>query len=168
MEEIEKKKKNIKKAIIILSLLFICSILILFFQQKFFKTEEEMYKNSLSDLKSEMIFMKNQIQDLRLNNQLLENKKDSLQKNLSFLWQYKTLVKTARLRDQIGEDLSFKSGERVRIKADSSIVVITDLIVGGNTYNYYIKYLVKNQKGLILEVSPFEIESIFVKLNPKK
>ena len=160
MEELEQKKKRRKKAFILLLILFTGSILILLFQQKSFNEEEEMYQNSLINLKSDMKTMKNEIHNLRLNNKSLDHKKDSLQKNLSFLWKYKTLVKTARLRDQIGEDLSYKSGERVRMKADSSIVVITDLIVGGNTYNYYIKYLVKTNKGLTLDVSPFEIESI--------
>jgi hypothetical protein len=160
MEELEQKKKRRKKAFILLILLFTGSILILFFQQRSFNEEEEMYKNSLGDLQSEMKIMKNQIHELKLNNKSLDHKKDSLQKNLSFLWKYKTLVQTARLRDQIGEDLSFESGERVRMKADSSIVVITDIIVGGNTYNYYIKYLVKTHKGLILDVSPFEIETL--------
>ena len=160
MDELEEKKKKRKKAFILLLVLFIGSVLILFFQQKSFNAEEEMYQNSLSNLKSDMKTMKNEIHNLRLNNKSLDHKKDSLQRNLSFLWKYKTLVKTARLRDQIGEDLSYKSGERVRMKADSSIVVITDLIVGGNTYNYYIKYLVKTNKGLTLDVSPFEIESI--------
>lgn len=160
MEELEQKKKRRKKAFILLLILFTGSVLILFFQQRSFNEDEEMYQNSLSNLKSDIKTMKNQIHNLRLNNKSLDHKKDSLQRNLSFLWKYKTLVKTARLRDQIGEDLSFKSGERVRMKADSSIVVITDLIVGGNTYNYYIKYLVKTNKGSTLDVSPFEIESI--------
>jgi hypothetical protein len=48
----------------------------------------------------------------------------------------------------------------VRLKADSSVVVITDLMVGGNRYNYFVKFLVKNNKGLQSEVSPIEIEQI--------
>ena len=158
MEDLEIKKNKRKKMYILILLLFVVSVLIIFFQQQSINSDAERFQNSLSELEAEIISMKKQNHNLLANNKSLYHKKDSLQRNLSFLWKYKTLVKTARLRDQIGEDLSFESGERVRMKADSSIVVITDIIVGGNTYNYYIKYLVKTNKGFTLDVSPFEIE----------
>ena len=160
MEELENKKNKRKKTIILIVSLLVLSIIIIFYQQQSINTESERFQKSLSDLEAEMTLVKKRNEDLLVNNKSLNHKKDSLQNNLSFLWKYKTLVKTARLRDQVGEDLPYKSGERVRMKTDSSIVVITDLIVGGNTFNYYIKYLVKTPKGLTLDVSPFEIESI--------
>ena len=158
METIGTKKNRNNKIYLIGLVLFIGAILLFYFQQKSLKEEEAIYKKSLSDLQAELKLMTSEMHQLKRNNKSLDHQKDSLQNNLNFLWKYKTLVKTARLRDQIGEDLSFESGERVRMKADSSIVVITDIIVGGNTYNYYIKYLVETNKGLTLDVSPFEIE----------
>jgi hypothetical protein len=90
----------------------------------------------------------------------VEINRDSLQKNLNYLWQYKTLVQSTKVRDQVGDNFNFHPGDRVRLKADSSIVVITDLMVGGNRYNYFVKFLIKNNKGLQSEVSPIEIEQI--------
>ena len=160
MQNIENKPSILNKKFIAIGFVFLIAITIIYIQQRSLTDEEEMYQNSMVELKGEMQFLKNELKQLRSNNRSLGHIKDSLEGNLQFLWGYKTLVKTARLRDKVGEDLPYKSGERVRMKADSSIVVITDLIVGGNTFNYYIKYLVKTPKGLALDVSPFEIESI--------
>jgi hypothetical protein len=46
----------------------------------------------------------------------------------------------------------------VKLKTDSSAVIVTDILVGGNRYNYFVKFVVKNKKGEVLEVSPLEIE----------
>ena len=148
METIGTKKNRNKKIYLIGIVLFIGAILLFYFQQQSIKKEEAIYKKSLSDLQAELKLMSSEMHQLKRNNKSLDHQKDSLQNNLNFLWKYKTLVNTANLRDQIGSDLPFNAGERVRMKSDSSIVVVTDLIVGGNTYNYYIKYVVKNKKGL--------------------
>lgn len=160
METIGTKKNRNNKIYLIGLVLFIGAILLFYFQQKSLKEEEAIYKKSLSDLQAELKLMTSEMHQLKRNNKSLYYQKDSLQKNLNYLWKYKTLVSTANLRDQIGADLPFAAGERVRMKSDSSIVVVTDLIVGGNTYNYYIKYVVKNKKGIDLDVSPFEIEPL--------
>ena len=94
---------------------------------------------------------------LKKTNFIVNYQKDSLKRNLDFLWVYKTLVQTARLRDQIGEKFDFTPGDVVRMKCDSSLVVVTDVITGGNQYNYYVRFLVKNKKGLSFEVSPLEL-----------
>ena len=49
---------------------------------------------------------------------------------------------------------------KVLLKMDSSVVIITDLVIGGNTFNYYIRFIVKNNKGVISEVSPVELENL--------
>lgn len=160
MEELENKKNKRKQVVIALVCLFVISILVIFFQQRSINHKAELYQKTLIELESEVLSMKKRNLLLHKENKSLDHKRDSLQNNLSFLWKYKTLVKTARMRDQIGEDLPYVAGERVRLKADSSVVVVTDLIVGGNTFNYYIKYLVKTPKGTTLDVSPYEIESL--------
>jgi hypothetical protein len=160
METIGTKKNRNNKIYLIGLVLFIGAILLFYFQQQSIKKEEAIYKKSLSDLQAELKLMTSEMHQLKRDNKSLDHKKDSLQNNLNFLWKYKTLVNTANLRDQIGADLPFTAGERVRMKSDSSIVVVTDLIVGGNTYNYFIKYVVKNKKGLDVDVSPYEIESL--------
>jgi hypothetical protein len=46
------------------------------------------------------------------------------------------------------------------MKTDSSIVIVTDILLGGNDYNYFLKFLIKNKKGESKEVSPLEIEVV--------
>ena len=54
---------------------------------------------------------------------------------------------TSYLRDRITANFDYKPGDLVRMKADSSIVIVTDIILGGNDYNYFLKFLIKNKKG---------------------
>ena len=89
----------------------------------------------------------------------VEINRDSFQRNLDYLWQYKPLVQSTKFRDQIGSNFDIKPGDLVRLKTDSSAVLVTDILVGGNKYNYFVKFLVKNNKGSLVEVSPLEIES---------
>jgi hypothetical protein len=67
---------------------------------------------------------------------------------------------TSYLRDRVTSNFNYKPGDLVRMKTDSSLVVVTDIILGGNEYNYFIKFLIKNRKGDSKEVSPLEIEAL--------
>ena len=108
----------------------------------------------------EIVELYDEIKSLKSTNSEINFKKDSLQNNMDFLWIYKSLVQASKLRDDVGANFSFKPGDKVRLKMDSSIVVITDLIIGGNTFNYYIRFNVKNNKGITSEVSPVELENL--------
>ena len=66
----------------------------------------------------------------------------------------------AKLRDQVGVNLKLKPGDLAIMKTDSTRVVVTEIKVGGNDLNYYINYLVKNSKGEIKEVSPYEVDAL--------
>jgi hypothetical protein len=101
-----------------------------------------------------------EIKSLKQKNYLVTSKKDSLQNNLNYLWQYKPLVQASKFRDDVGANFNFHPGDRVRLKSDSSLVVLTDILIGGNRYNYFIKFIAKNNKGTFVELTPLEIEKI--------
>jgi hypothetical protein len=156
MESITNQRKKNQRWIIILAVAVVITIGVIYWQNQSIK-EDQMgiaaLKSNIEQLKQEMKTIKNKKREVEIN-------RDSLQKNLNYLWQYKTLVQSTKVRDQVGDNFNFHPGDRVRLKADSSIVVITDLMVGGNRYNYFVKFLIKNNKGLQSEVSPIEIEQI--------
>jgi hypothetical protein len=79
------------------------------------------------------------------------------------LWPHRSLVHNARLRDRVSEGLTFKPGDIALLKQDSSRVVITDIIVGGNAFTYYVNYLVRTSKGENKQVSPYELNSLIAK-----
>lgn len=117
--------------------------------------------------KSELAKLNQKIKSLNENLGTLQNKfikttkdRDSLKNHVDYYWPLRSLVHNAKLRDQVAVNLTLKPGDLAVMKTDSTRVVVTEIKVGGNDLNYYINYLVKNSKGEIKEVSPYEIESL--------
>jgi len=156
MEDTINPQKKLKPWLIVLIVLVVITLGVIYWQNQSLKADEigmAALKSNIEQLQKEMKLIQRKKHEVEIN-------RDSLQKNLNYLWQYKTLVQASKVRDQVGANFNFYPGDRVRLKADSSVVVITDLIVGGNRYNYFIKFLVKNNKGTQSEVSPLELEEI--------
>ena len=154
MNELVDKSKRNKKWIIILTSIILITISIIYWQNKSIKEDEK----GISELKENINHLNLQIKSIKRKKYEVEINRDSLQRNLDYLWQYKTLVQSTKFRDQISSNFNFEPGDRVRLKTDSSAVIVTDILVGGNRYNYFVKFVVKNKKGEVLEVSPLEIE----------
>ncbi len=156
MESIENQPKKNKIGFLILGILIAIALLVIYWLNQSFKEDAK----GIAALQSNVPKLQQQKKSITTKKRQVEINRDSLQKNLDYLWQYKTLVQSSKVRDQVGDNLNFQPGDRVRLKSDSSIVVITDLMVGGNRYNYYVKFLVKNSKGASAEVSPLELEAV--------
>jgi len=154
MYEIVDKAKRNKIWIILLCSTLLISLGVIYWQNKSIKEDEK----GIAELKESLKNLTEEIKSVKFKKHIVEVKKDSLQRNLDYLWQYKPLVQATKFRDQIGNNFNFHPGDRVRLKSDSSLVVITDILVGGNQYNYFIKFIVKNNKGNTIELSPVEIE----------
>jgi len=84
-------------------------------------------------------------------------KADSLLNQVILLSKYKSLSISMSYRDDATKDLKFKIGDVVRYKIDSNRVVITDVIIGGAEYNYYIHYKIAS-KDKEFEVIPELVE----------
>lgn len=156
MEPIINTPKKTKPLIIILIILMLIALGVIYWQNQSLEADQM----GITELKSNVEQLQQEMKLIQRKKRELEINRDSLQKNLDYLWQYKTLVQASKVRDLVGANFNFQPGDRVRLKADSSVVVITDLMVGGNRYNYFVKFLVKNNKGTQSEVSPLELEEI--------
>lgn len=159
MEPTEPKTSN-KKTIIIAGLIIAIISSVLYFQFINQSKEEKEYQTTVLELKQNVQVLQKQLKSIKKEKTIVSFEKDSLKKNLNYLWGYKPLVMTSYLRDRITANFDYKPGDLVRMKADSSIVLVTDIVLGGNDYNYFLKFLIKNKKGEIKEVSPIEIQSI--------
>lgn len=159
MEPTEPKSSN-KKTIIIAGLIIAIISSVLYFQFINQSKEEKEYQTTVLELKQNVQILQKQLKSIKKEKTIVSFEKDSLKKNLNYLWGYKPLVMTSYLRDRITANFDYKPGDLVRMKADSSIVIVTDILLGGNDYNYFLKFLIKNKKGESKEVSPIEIEAI--------
>jgi len=158
MEPTEPKSSN-KKTIIIAGLIIAIISSVLYFQFINQSKEEKEYQTTVLELKQNVQILQKQLKSIKKEKTIVSFEKDSLKKNLNYLWGYKPLVMTSYLRDRITANFDYKPGDLVRMKADSSIVIVTDILLGGNDYNYFLKFLIKNKKGESKEVSPLEIEA---------
>jgi len=159
MEPTEPKTSN-KKTIIIAGLIIAIISSVLYFQFINQSKEEKEYQTTVLELKHNVQILQKQLKSIKKEKTIVSFEKDSLKKNLNYLWGYKPLVMTSYLRDRITATFDYKPGDLVRMKTDSSIVIVTDILLGGNDYNYFLKFLIKNKKGESKEVSPLEIEAV--------
>lgn len=80
--------------------------------------------------------------------------KDSLQRINFFLSRYRGLTDAMFYRDSLRIPLKYKIGDRVYLKRDSSKVTITDVVIGGSQYDFYVKYKVLFKDKSTEEVIP--------------
>lgn len=154
-ESVDKAKRK-KIWFLILGGVIVLSLGIIYWQNKSISKEEQNQKR----LQEQLAQLAIEIKSLKHKNYIVSSKKDSLQNNLNYLWQYKPLVQASKFRDDVGANFNYHPGDRVRLKSDSSVVVLTDILIGGNRYNYFIKFIAKNNKGNVVELSPIEIEKL--------
>ncbi|NDB35000.1 MAG: hypothetical protein EB023_06565 [Flavobacteriia bacterium] len=119
-------------------------------QQKSNEKQAKAFKEQMKELKLEIKTISNKYTNMTQN-------RDSLQTIVNYYQPMRAVVYNAKLRDRVMDGLDFKPGDVARFKVDSTTAVIVEIKVGGNDLNYYVNYLVKNRKGLLVEVSPFEL-----------
>jgi len=79
---------------------------------------------------------------------------DSLSRVARHLEKYRGLVEAGYTRDSSRNDIPHMIGDVVKLKMDSSRVVISDIIVGGGMFEYYVRYRVIHKDRTVEEVSP--------------
>jgi len=80
--------------------------------------------------------------------------KDSLFRINAFLSKYRILTEAMTYRDSVTNPLKYKIGDVVTLKIDSSRAVISDIIIGGSKYSYYIKYKILLKDKSTEEIVP--------------
>lgn len=81
-------------------------------------------------------------------------KRDSLIQIVNELSIYRSLTQAMVNRDEATSSLKYKVGNIVYLKRDSDKVVISDIIIGGSKYEYYVKYKVLHKDNVSEEVIP--------------
>jgi hypothetical protein len=126
------------------------------------------YQNYLaikSQLSGDQVKLQEQLNQLTLDNQKLLTEKqkyfylsDSLNSELQPYLPMKALMLSVQMRNFVKNELPFKPGDIVKFKSDSLNYVIQDLVIGGNTYSYYVKYRIRRGSNLPIECDIEELE----------
>lgn len=139
-------KKNI--VIIVSALVFIAIVVLVTFQMnKMAKGRQANLQQRISKL--EKIYKQDSAR-LRRTTYM----KDSIAVVANYLSKYWALADALYERDSVRVHLKYKVGDVVRVKWDSSKAVVTDIIIGGSKYEYYVKYRLKFRDKSVEEVLP--------------
>lgn len=112
------------------------------------------YVYTVLDYSHEMAEEQKKLLDEQNKNMTCTFKRDSLAKEVKQLSIYKSLTKAMVHRDDATSLLKYQVGDFVYMKRDSAKVVISDIIIGGSKYEYYIKYKVLHKDNSTEEVIP--------------
>lgn len=83
--------------------------------------------------------------------------RDSLAAVLQPYLGYEALLRANMKRDEAYAALPFKYGDKVLLLPDSARGMISEVIMGGNPWNYYIRYKVMLKGGKESEVYPSQL-----------
>jgi hypothetical protein len=73
--------------------------------------------------------------------------KDSLALINELLSKYRTLTDAMKYRDSVRQGMQYSVGDQVMLKKDSSRAIVSDIVIGGSKYEYYIKYKILLKDG---------------------
>jgi hypothetical protein len=158
METVTEHKKDKKKLIFIIVLLVLLSGLVIYLMTRSMSEEGRLHQSQLEKMKEQLELLDGNLKSLKSAHKKLNHERDSIKRNADYMWPMRSLVYNAKLRDKVGEAIDLKPGDMATMKTDSSKVIVTDIVVGGNQFTYYLHYLVRTTKGESKEVSPFELE----------
>lgn len=95
-----------------------------------------------------------ELRETQQQNSYLSRRSDSLYKEATMLSANRPLSLAISHRDNATKLLKFSVGEAVYLKRDSTRVIVTDVIIGGSAYNYYVRYRVANRENREEEIIP--------------
>lgn len=81
-------------------------------------------------------------------------KRDSLAMEVKRLSIYESLSRSMAFRDDATALLRHKVGDVAYAKRDSARIIISDIVIGGSKYEYYVRYVVVRADNTMEEVAP--------------
>ena len=150
------KKVELTK-IVIYSILGLMLAALIFFLVKSLLDQKRNTEEQAKSFKTQMKELKFELKAVEQQYHRMTQKRDSLQNWVDYYHPMRAIIYNAKLRDRVLEVSNFKPGDVAKFKVDSTSAVIVEIKVGGNDLTYYVNYLVKNRKGQLVEVSPYEL-----------
>lgn len=86
-------------------------------------------------------------------------KSDSLGRVLDPMMQYEALIRANQHRDEAYLAMPWRYGDRVTVLPDSVGGIVSEVILGGNPWNYYVRYKVLLKGGKSIEAYPNQLSA---------
>lgn len=142
------------RKVVLLVLASVVIIGLLLFLINLTRTKKE---EQLSLLINKMEQLTEELKSIKKQNKTLTKTNRKLQRKVTFYDPFESIIYNAHLRDRVYKGIPIKPGDVAVMKADSSKVVVTDVIIGGNRYSYYVNYMCKKRNGESVQVKPEEL-----------
>lgn len=107
-----------------------------------------------ADLKKRIILLERKYKQDSIKLKRTAYMRDSIRVVANYLSKYWALADALYERDSVRVHLKYKVGDMVYIKRDSSKAVVTDIIIGGSRFEYYVKYRLQFRDKSVEEVVP--------------
>ena len=123
------------------------------------RCEGEMLRKTESRVREHWIqsCIDSEISKLKSKEQQTRSSRDSLAAVLQPYLGYDALLRANMKRDEAYAALPFKYGDKVLLLPDSAHGMISEVIMGGNPWNYYIRYKIMLKGGKESEVYPSQL-----------
>ncbi|HBX50250.1 MAG: hypothetical protein A2275_13465 [Bacteroidetes bacterium RIFOXYA12_FULL_35_11] len=131
-----------KKAILVAVILVIIGIL-----SYFFYTSYQGKLLRIAELEKTHLNENQQLKKIKAVN-------DSIMRVNFYMSRFRGLTDAMFYRDSLRIPLKYKVGDNVILKRDSTRAIISDIIIGGSQYDFYVKYRVLNKDRTEEDVIP--------------
>jgi hypothetical protein len=124
-----------------------------------FTRNSRILEGERNNLEQKIRQLSSELDALRKSERRFVFKSDSLGRVLDPMMQYEALIKANQHRDEAYLAMPWRYGDQVMVLPDSISGIVSEVVLGGNPWNYYVRYKVLLKGGKSLEVYPNQLSA---------
>jgi hypothetical protein len=124
-----------------------------------FTRNSRILEGERNNLEQKIRQLSSELDALRKSERRFVFKSDSLGRVLDPMMQYEALIRANQHRDEAYLAMPWRYGDQVMVLPDSISGIVSEVVLGGNPWNYYVRYKVLLKGGKSLEVYPNQLSA---------
>lgn len=124
-----------------------------------FSRNNRILEGERNSLEQKIRQLSSELEALRKSERRFVFKSDSLGRVLDPMMQYEALIRANQHRDEAYLAMPWRYGDQVMVLPDSIAGIVSEVILGGNPWNYYVRYKVLLKGGKSIEAYPNQLSA---------
>jgi hypothetical protein len=124
-----------------------------------FKRNNRILEGERNSMEQKIRQLSSELDALRKSERRFVYKSDSLGRVLDPMMQYEALIRANQHRDEAYLAMPWRYGDSVMVLPDSVAGIVSEVILGGNPWNYYVRYKVLLKGGKSIEAYPNQLSA---------
>lgn len=124
-----------------------------------FKRNNRILEGERNSMEQKIRQLSSELDALRKSERRFVYKSDSLGRVLEPMMQYEALIRANQHRDEAYLAMPWRYGDPVMVLPDSVAGIVSEVILGGNPWNYYVRYKVLLKGGKSIEAYPNQLSA---------